>query len=53
MKTVVITGSARGFGYEMLKLFRENNCNIVVCDVNEEYVKEALNKKFRIYDRDY
>lgn len=43
MKTVVITGSARGFGYEMLKLFRENNYNIVICDVNETYVKEALN----------
>ena len=25
MKTVVITGSARGFGFEMLKLFRQKN----------------------------
>ena len=48
MKTVVITGSARGFGYEMLKLFRENNYNVVVCDVNEEYVKEALNNLNKI-----
>ena len=23
MKTVVITGSARGFGFQMIKLFRE------------------------------
>ena len=30
MKTVIITGSANGFGYEMLKLFRENNYNIVL-----------------------
>ena len=25
MKTVVITGSGRGFGLEMLKVFRKNN----------------------------
>lgn len=42
MKTVVITGSARGFGLEMLKKFRENNYNTVVCDVNEKALKEAL-----------
>ena len=36
MKTVVITGSARGFGFEMIKLFKENNYNVVVMDVNEE-----------------
>ena len=33
MKTVVITGSARGFGFEMLKLFRQKNYNVVLCDV--------------------
>ena len=36
MKTVVITGSGRGFGLEMLKVFRKNNFNCIVCDVNEE-----------------
>ena len=41
MKTVVITGSARGFGFEMLKLFRMNNFNVVLCDINEESLKEA------------
>lgn len=41
MKTVVITGSARGFGYEMLKVFRENNFNTVICDINESLLKEA------------
>ena len=30
MKTVVITGSGRGFGLEMLKVFRKNNFNCVV-----------------------
>ena len=44
MKTVVITGSGRGFGYEMLKLFRENNFNVVVCDINEKCLLEAKEK---------
>ena len=35
MKTVVITGSARGFGYEMIKLFRKNNFNVVLCDISK------------------
>ena len=41
MKTVVITGSARGFGFEMLKLFRKNNFNVVLCDISKESLKEA------------
>ena len=36
MKTVIITGSARGFGYEMIKLFRHNNFNTVLCDINND-----------------
>ncbi len=31
--TVVITGSARGLGYEMAKCFRKKNFNVVICDV--------------------
>lgn len=41
MKTVVITGSARGFGLEMLKLFRKENFNTVICDINEGTIKKA------------
>ena len=41
MKTVVITGSARGFGFEMIKLFYDKNYNVVVCDINEEELKKA------------
>ena len=33
MRTVVITGSARGFGLEMAKCFRERNFNVVI-DIN-------------------
>lgn len=44
MKTVVITGSARGFGYAMLELFRKNNYNVVLSDVSETSLKEAKEK---------
>lgn len=48
MKTVIITGSARGFGYEMIKLFRNNNFNTVICDIDENALntaKEELEKE--------
>lgn len=42
MKTIIITGSARGFGYSMAKFFYENNNNLVLCDVNEEELNKAI-----------
>ena len=44
MKTVVITGSARGFGYAMIELFYKNNFNVVVTDINETELDKAVNK---------
>lgn len=41
MKTVVITGSARGFGFELAKEFRANNYNVVISDINAEKLNEA------------
>ena len=41
MKTVVITGSARGLGLEMAKEFRRNNCNVVISDLKEENLMSA------------
>lgn len=41
MKTVVITGSARGLGFEMAKVFRRNNVNVVISDLNEEKLANA------------
>lgn len=41
MKTVVITGSARGFGLELNKFFRKVNYNIVICDINENEIQNA------------
>ena len=44
MKTVVITGSARGFGYAMTELFYRRNFNVVLCDINEEEIARAKKK---------
>jgi len=41
MKTVVITGSARGLGYNMARFFREYNYNVVISDLKEESLKIA------------
>jgi len=41
MKTVVITGSARGLGLEMAKVFRKNNLNVVISDLNIENLTKA------------
>ena len=42
VKTVVITGSTRGLGFEMAKLFRENNLNVVINGVNETRLSSSL-----------
>ena len=41
MKTVVITGSARGFGFAMAKDFFARNCNVVLCDLSQENLDKA------------
>jgi len=48
MKTVVITGSARGLGFEMAKVFRKNDLNVVISDINEDKLKEAKEKLKKI-----
>ena len=48
MKTIVITGSAKGFGYAMLELFYKNNYNVVICDVIEEDIIKAKDKLEKI-----
>lgn len=44
MKTVVITGSARGFGYAMLDEFYKKGYNVVMCDVSEDALREGYAK---------
>ena len=41
MKTVVITGSARGLGFNMARFFREYDYNVVISDLNEEKLINA------------
>ena len=41
MKTVVITGSARGLGFEMAKNFRAHGYNVVLSDINEQNLANA------------
>ena len=41
MKTVVITGSARGFGLCQARKFKELGFNTVISDINEEYIEKA------------
>jgi NAD(P)-dependent dehydrogenase (short-subunit alcohol dehydrogenase family) len=42
MSTVVITGSSRGLGFEMAKLFRKNGWNLVLNGVNAERLRQAV-----------
>lgn len=48
MKTVVITGSARGLGFEMAKVFRKNNVNVVLSDLNIDKLKYSKNELEKI-----
>lgn len=41
MKTVVITGSARGLGLSLAKEFRKNNYNVVISDIQTEELYKA------------
>ena len=43
MKTVVITGSARGLGLEMAKVFKKNNFNVVISDLALDKLENAKN----------
>lgn len=42
MKTVVITGSTRGLGFEMAKLFRAEGFNVVINGVNPARLESSL-----------
>ena len=47
-KTVVITGSARGLGYEMAKCFRKKNYNVVISDLNKKDIDRAKSEILNI-----
>lgn len=48
MKTVVITGSARGLGFNMARFFREYNYNVVISDLNEDNLVKAKEELAKI-----
>ena len=43
-KTVVITGSARGFGLCQAKKFKEKGFNVVISDINEANLAKAMDE---------
>ena len=44
MKTVVITGSTRGLGFELAKQFCINGANVVINGINEKRMEDAVAK---------
>ena len=50
-RTVVITGSANGFGYEMAKVFKQHNYNIVLSDIDAENLQKSVKSISRIVGR--
>ena len=48
MRTVVITGSARGLGLEMAKVFRKNNTNVVISDLSMDKLEIAKEELLKI-----
>ena len=48
MKTVIITGSARGLGLEMAKCFRNKNFNVVISDVFKKDLEEARKQLLKV-----
>ena len=41
MKTVVITGSSRGLGWELARCFRESGMNVVLNGANSDRLQKA------------
>lgn len=48
MKTVVITGSARGLGLEMARCFRSKNFNVVISDLFKKDLEEAKKELLKV-----
>lgn len=51
MRTVVVTGSARGFGYSMLEEFYKKGFNVILCDINEDELKRSSDRLNKMYGK--
>jgi len=51
IKTVVITGSARGLGFEMAKCFRKRNFNVVISDIFKDDCEKARKEVLKVNGR--
>ncbi len=51
MKSVVITGAARGFGYCLAEEFVKNNYNVVISDVLEENLEKSRETLSKLNDK--
>ena len=53
VKTVVITGSSRGLGYEMAKKFYLSGWNVIINGLNPDRLKSSLDDLRKLKDRKF
>ena len=44
MKNIIVTGASRGIGFELIKLFAKNNCNVLAISRNIDPIEKLNNK---------
>ena len=49
MKNVIITGSSRGIGFELVKIFSQNDFNIITLSRNIQAISDLNLKKVKTY----
>lgn len=42
-KVAIVTGGTRGIGYEIVKLFAQNNAKVILFGSKKETVEKAIN----------
>ena len=52
MKNVIITGSSRGIGFELVKIFNKNNFNVIALSRNIKPITDLKLKNVRSYNLD-
>ena len=52
MKNIIITGGSRGIGIEMVKIFIENNFNVIVLTRNIKPLEEIKSDKLTFISTD-